>query len=290
MFQHRTSSANQHASVWSAFRRHIRSHPRRYFVGAFAVVLSIIVLVLPSAYVVETPGPTQNVLGKDKQGQSVIQVSGVTTYPTKDRLLLVTVNASGVPGYPITNAQVLWAWANPNTMITPSEAVFPVGQNANEYKKEADKQMSSSQDAAITAGLQYARSLGVADQSAKVTMHVDDIGGPSAGMMYALGLVDMLTEHDEANGQTVAGTGTINDAGEVGAIGGIRLKMIGAKRDGATWFLAPAANCDQVVGHVPNGLRDVKVESLDEAYQALVAIGQGKGDTLAHCAVEHAQE
>ena len=61
--------------------------------------------------------------------------------------------------------------------------------------------------------------------------------------------------------------------------------MQGAKRDGATWFLAPASNCDEVVGHVPSGLRDVKVSTLDEAYKALVAIGEGKGNSLPHCTV-----
>ena len=70
---------------------------------------------------------------------------------------------------------------------------------------------------------------------------------------------------------------------KVGAIGGIRLKMLGALRDGATWFLAPESNCNEVVGHVPQGLRVVKVSTLDEAYQALVAIGQGHTDGLAGC-------
>ena len=117
-------------------------------------------------------------------------------------------------------------------------------------------------------------------------MHVDDIGGPSAGMMYALGLVDMLTPEDESGKQTVAGTGTIDDEGKVGAIGGIDLKMRGARRDGAAWFLAPADNCAQVVGKVPAGLRDVRVSSLDDAYAALVKIGNGQADSLPHCTVE----
>ena len=114
-------------------------------------------------------------------------------------------------------------------------------------------------------------------------MHVDDIGGPSAGMMYALGVIDKLTPQDETGGLTIAGTGTIDADGTVGAIGGIRLKMLGARRDGATWFLAPEENCAEVVGHVPDGLRDVSVSTLEEAYEALVAIGKGEGDALPHC-------
>ena len=109
-------------------------------------------------------------------------------------------------------------------------------------------------------------------------------------MMYALGLIDKLTPQDETGGKVIAGTGTIDAKGKVGEIGGICLKMLGAKRDGATWFLAPKGNCDDVAGHVPEGLRDVAVSTLDEAYDALVAIGEGKGASLPHCTVGTANE
>ena len=98
----------------------------------------------------------------------------------------------------------------------------------------------------------------------KVSMHVDDIGGPSAGMMYTLGLIDKVTGEKLSGGKIIAGTGTMNDKGEVGEIGGIRLKMLGAKRDGATWFLAPESNCSSVVDHIPEGLNVVKVSTLQE--------------------------
>jgi PDZ domain-containing protein len=168
-------------------------------------------------------------------------------------------------------------------VVTPSEAVFPVGQDADSYSNESKGEMTGSQDAARVAALNYAKHLGIDVSGVKVSMHVDDIGGPSAGMMYSLGVIDMLTPRKETGGASIAGTGTISKQGDVGAIGGIRLKMIGAKRDGATWFLAPVANCDEVVGHVPQGLHDVRVGTLDEAYHALVAIGQGKGDALPRC-------
>lgn len=259
--------------------------PFRYYVGTLAVLLSVVVLCLPSAYAVEGPGPTADVLG-DADGKAVISVSGVDTHRDSGRLLMVTVNASGVPGYPVTNAQTLLAWLDPHQTVMPQEAVFPVGQSADEYRRQSEGEMTSSQDSATSAALDYATKLGVDVSDARVTMHVDDIGGPSAGMMYALGLIDKLTSADETGGMTIAGTGTMDESGKVGAIGGIRLKMIGAKRDGATWFLAPEANCDEVVGHVPDGLRDVSVSTLDEAYQALVAIGEGKGADLPHCTAQ----
>lgn len=256
--------------------------PARYFAGSLAMLLSVVVLCLPSAYAVEGPGPTANVLG-ETNGKAIITVAGADTHDDGGKLLLVTVNASGVPGYPVTNAQAVWAWLDPDQTVMPQEAVVPVGQTAEEYQKESEQEMSSSQTAATAAALAYAKKLGLDTDGVKVTMHVDDIGGPSAGMMYALGLIDKLTPENETGGKTIAGTGTMSKDGKVGAIGGIRLKMLGAKRDGATWFLAPESNCDEVVGHVPQGLRDVKVSTLDDAYRALVAIGKGEGDDLPHC-------
>ncbi|MBT1161146.1 MULTISPECIES: PDZ domain-containing protein [Bifidobacterium] len=269
--------------IGARVREYYGARPRGYLTGAFAVLLSVVVLCLPSAYAVEGPGPTADVLGKTG-GKNVITVTGADTHRDTGKLLLVTVNASGVPGYPVTNAQTLWAWLDPQQTVMPQEAVVPVGQSAEEYQKESEKEMTSSQGSATAAALAYAKqTLGIDTDGVTVTMHVDDIGGPSAGMMYSLGLIDKLTETDETGGQTIAGTGTMSKNGKVGAIGGIRLKMIGAKRDGATWFLAPESNCDEVVGHVPAGLRDVKVATLDEAYQALVAIGKGEGADLPHC-------
>ena len=116
-----------------------------------------------------------------------------------------------------------------------------------------------------------------------VTISIDGIGGPSAGTMFALGIVDKLTPADKTNGQRIAGTGTIDVTGQVGAIGGIRQKMVGAARAGATWFLAPKSNCDEVAGHVPAGLRVVAVSTLKDAVTAMTAIGAGTGSTLPTC-------
>lgn len=117
-----------------------------------------------------------------------------------------------------------------------------------------------------------------------VTIRIDEIGGPSAGTMFALGLVDMLTPGALTGGENVAGTGTITIDGEVGPIGGIRQKLAGAARDGAAYFLAPAENCAEVVGHVPTGLKVVPVASLAEATDALTAIGAGDVADLPACA------
>lgn len=108
-----------------------------------------------------------------------------------------------------------------------------------------------------------------------IRIQLENVGGPSAGMMFALGIIDKLTPGSLTGGENIAGTGTITATGEVGAIGGIRQKLWGAVRVGSTWFLAPAANCGEVVGHVPDGIRVLPVETLDAAVEALGIISTG---------------
>lgn len=108
-----------------------------------------------------------------------------------------------------------------------------------------------------------------------VKISLEKVGGPSAGMMFALGIVDTVTPGDLTGGEHVAGTGTITPDGAVGPIGGISQKMHGARAGGATLFLAPAANCDEVVGHVPDGLQVVRVENLAEARKAVELAASG---------------
>ena len=113
-----------------------------------------------------------------------------------------------------------------------------------------------------------------------VDIQLDKVGGPSAGMMFALGIIDKLTPGSIQGGADVAGTGTIDQSGTVGPIGGIRQKLFGASNAGADWFLAPAANCDEVTGHIPDGLTVFAVSTLDDSLAALDAIRTG-ADTSA---------
>jgi Lon-like protease len=109
-----------------------------------------------------------------------------------------------------------------------------------------------------------------------VKISVGDIGGPSAGMMFALGIIDKITNDDLTGGKFIAGTGEITAAGQVQAIGGIQQKMVGARSAGATVFLAPAGNCSDVEGAVPSGLRIVKVSTLSQAVTYLGDLKAGK--------------
>ena len=262
--------------AFQRLRRYFETRSLRYCAGLFAVLLGLVALAAPSPYCIETPGPTQDVLGElsGRSSGEVIAVEGADTYTDEGELLLTTVNASGVPGYPVSNIVALIGWFDPDTVVMPNEAVVPIGQTAEEYAGESQQEMDQSQQEAVDAALAFLQDRGVDVSGVDVEMHVEGIGGPSAGMMYALGLIDKLTPESETGGRAIAGTGTIDAEGNVGAIGGVRLKMLGAKRDGATWFLAPEANAAEVAGNVPEGLRDVCVSTLSEAYDALTAIAR----------------
>lgn len=110
---------------------------------------------------------------------------------------------------------------------------------------------------------------------------LQDVGGPSAGLMFATGIVDKLTPEDLTNGGHVAGTGTIDPDGSVGPVGGIRQKLAGARDAGAELFLMPERHCAEAQGHVPDGLTVVPVTSLSGAIESIRA--WIAGEPLATC-------
>ena len=117
----------------------------------------------------------------------------------------------------------------------------------------------------------------------EVKISVGDIGGPSAGMMFSLGIIDKLTRLDLTAGRFIAGTGEITASGQVQPIGGIQQKMVGARNAGATIFLTPASNCADTKGAVPAGLRLVKVSTLNQAVTYLEALKSGHPTSVPSC-------
>jgi PDZ domain-containing protein len=115
-----------------------------------------------------------------------------------------------------------------------------------------------------------------ADVKFQTTIHLEDVGGPSAGLIFALAIVDKLTPGELEEGKTVAGTGEIDVKGNIGLIGGIPFKLIAAKDAGATTFLVPEGNCAEAKANAPDGLRLVKVDTLDSAVKALEMINDGE--------------
>jgi PDZ domain-containing protein len=102
-----------------------------------------------------------------------------------------------------------------------------------------------------------------------VTISSGDVGGPSAGMMWALGLYELMTPGDLTAGRTIAGTGTIDLAGDVGPIGEIHDKVVAAEDAGASVFLAPADNMNDLAGVDTGSMQVIAVATLSDALRAL---------------------
>lgn len=109
------------------------------------------------------------------------------------------------------------------------------------------------------------------------------VGGPSAGLVFAIAIYDKLTPGQLTGDAHIAVTGTISTTGEVGAIGGIRQKMIGARASGATYFLLPIDNCDEAIKRIPKGLTAIPVGTLAEAVAVLERLKSDPSGSLPSC-------
>ena len=108
-----------------------------------------------------------------------------------------------------------------------------------------------------------------------VKIDLDEIGGPSAGLMFTLGIIDKLRPADLTGGKIIAGTGTMDDDGNVGPIGGIPQKLVGAKAAGAQIFLVPADNCTEALKNAVDGLPMARVATVDDALSAVATFTSG---------------
>ena len=109
-----------------------------------------------------------------------------------------------------------------------------------------------------------------------VDIQVEDVGGPSAGLMLTLGILDLVGDDDLTGGAVIAGTGTIDPQGKVGPIGGIPLKMVAARDLGAELFLVPAGNCAEAAAAPDPGFPLARVATLDDALKALSDFEAGR--------------
>jgi len=253
------------------------TRPQAVAVCALPVVALIATaLFAPLPFSLAQPGMTANVLG-DNQGTPVITISGAPARATSGQLRMTTIEATG-PDTHVSLGDVFDSWFRKDRAVMPHDAVYPSGQSVKEIEQHNTEQMQQSQDAATEAALNY---LKLSDKKVKVTLRLADVGGPSAGLLFTLGIIDKLDGNgaggDLTGGRTIAGTGTIDADGAVGAVGGVALKTQAAKRDGATVFLVPKAECADAKGELPKGLRLIPVTSLKGAVSALTALESGKG-------------
>lgn len=319
------------------------------------VGLAIGLAVIPVPFVVFTPGGAVDVMATNEEGEPLVDLGSVQTYPTTGRLEMTTVavtQVSGTVGVP----EAILAHFLPSRETLPREAYYREGVTADEIDQQSSTDMTTSQDSALIAALREAgqpveerpevasvTSAGPAEgllqagdlivevggvttrapsevtsligryevgdevtflvlregremtipvvlgasnsdtgapivgielttgyrATPQVSYNVDPaIGGPSAGLIFALAIYDKITPEPLLGDLTIAGSGEITPDGVVGEIGGVDEKIAAAERSGATAFLTPAGNCADITSNHPD-IAVVPVSSLAEAIDAV---------------------
>lgn len=220
----------------------------------------------------------------------VVVSTVVKDSPAEDRLHAGDV-IRAVDGKPVTEPEDVAALV---TQRKPGEKVVFTIVPAKEAvaAEKAGKQPTITDDVTITTAKSPETGKAIVGIQAgtdhtfpfTIDINLADVGGPSAGLMFALGIVDKLTPGDLTGGKFVAGTGTIDDEGKVGPIGGIEMKLVGARQAGAEYFLVPQANCRAAASDIPDGLTLVKVDTIADATASLEKIRSGRTAGLPSCA------
>ncbi|MFI9718036.1 S16 family serine protease [Streptomyces sp. NPDC052396] len=235
----------------------------------------------PLPFAVARPGTTNvDVLGS-YQNKPVISISGAGTRRTSGQLRMVTILVTG-PQTDIGLSDVISGWFRTDRAVMPREAVYPSGQTDQQIERHNVADMKKSQDSATSAALSY---LHRSPKDVKVSLSLADVGGPSAGMMFALGVVDKIDGDgrggDLTGGKSISGTGTIAPDGTVGPVGGVALKTQAARHEGATIFLVPKEECSDAKAELPKGLRLIPVTKLADAITSLRSLSAGQ--SVPHC-------
>ena len=245
----------------------MRFSPLPRIVLILLTVFTSLALVAPLPFAIVLPGQAQNIFDK------IITVKNQKSYPATGRLDLMSIRVTN-PNTWIIGPEIIYSWLKADEAVYPRAAIYPDGTTLESENKQAKADMVNSQDNATTAALSFLRlhpEYGIsADQLhiKNITFDVKKTGGPSGGMIFAIGVIELLTEKDLLRGRHIAGTGTISTDGKVGAIGGINEKIRAAQKAGATLFLAPSGNSSEIA-HTPSGIRVVIVSTLNEAVIAL---------------------
>lgn len=234
----------------------------------FFALLFTVPLFTPVNYVIIQPGEGTPLFPKVLQ----VKKSDAITYKANGQVYLLSIWVS-TPDAKILGAEAVGCWARADCVLFPRSVMYQRNTTSKIEDKKSLHEMKVSQSDAMTAtkkilakefpGVDISK---LSDKSLKVSL--PNTGGPSGGLIFSLGLIELLTPEDILQGRKVAGTGTISADGKVGPIGGISEKIIAAKKAGATVLFASRANCNEIAKDV-TGISVVAISTLDEALSYL---------------------
>jgi PDZ domain-containing protein len=252
----------------------VRFSPLPKVVIAVLGIFFALATIAPLPFAIVLPGQAQNIF------KNVITIKDLDNYPATGRIDLMSIRVTN-PDTWIFGPELIYSWISSERSVYPKSAIYPPGTSTKEESKQAKADMVGSQDKAITAAINYLQShpevMGIGSQGVaradaldekKITFKVSKTGGPSGGLVFSIGLVELLTEMDLMQGRHIAGTGTIDNRGVVGPIGGINEKILSAKKVGATVFFAPVGNAEEIA-NTPDGIKVITVATLAQAISYL---------------------
>ena len=252
----------------------MRFSPLPKVVTATLGIFFVLATIAPLPFAIVLPGEAQNIF------KGVITIKDLESYPATGRIDLMSIRVTN-PDTWILGPELIYSWISAERAVYPKSAIYPPGTSSKEENKQAKADMVGSQNKAITAAVNYLQShpevmgtgsQGVARAAAldrkKIKFKVGETGGPSGGLVFSIGLVELLTEMDLLTHRHIAGTGTIDNKGVVGPIGGINEKILSAKKVGATIFFAPVGNAEEIA-KAPRGIKVVTVATLAQAISYL---------------------
>jgi PDZ domain-containing protein len=197
-----------------------------------------------------------------------VSIAEITAKAPADGVLQAGDVITSVDGTAVTSAQKLGDLIR----AKPAGTSFTIAYTRGSDAKQATLASAKDNDGTPRIGVRVEQKQ---PHPFDLSIQLDRIGGPSAGLMFALGIFDKLTPEDLTGGRVIAGTGTIDDEGNVGQIGGIAQKLVAAKQSKATIFLTPTKNCAEAVANAQPGMKLVEVATFDEALQALQTLRTG---------------
>jgi PDZ domain-containing protein len=239
----------------------------------FLVAATVIALIAPMNFVLINPGPASPLFPKVVALKNSATGDATKSYPVRGNLYLLTIYITNPESY-VSGGMVLGCWFWGKCAALPRSVMYSEGTTNEKEITQSKKEMSTSQSAAVSAAKRYLSKKypqidlsEFSDSSLKVSL--ENTGGPSGGLVFTLGLIDLLTPVDILQGRKIAGTGTITKEGKVGPIGGVAEKILGAKGAGASLLLVSRENCLDLP-HEVTGIEVVAIDTIDEAVAYLL--------------------
>ncbi|CAN2177351.1 Peptidase S16, Lon proteolytic domain containing protein [Candidatus Nanopelagicaceae bacterium] len=230
-------------------------------------------LVLPVNFVLINPGEGNPLFPKLLNIQST-STSPVATYPADGQMYLLSIWVTN-PETEILGYQVLQCWSQKDCVVVPRSVIYQAETDDEAEKAQGKIEMAKSQSTALLATkklfAKYHSDIDLTNlEDSSIKISLKNTGGPSGGLIFALGLTELLTPENILQGRKIAATGTISALGKVGAIGGVEEKITAARKTGTEIIFISSENCDEVPEKV-EGVRVIAVSTLEEAYKELLA-------------------